>query len=88
VNDKTVRSELLVYWFIKAFIRLTKGWALLIILAEATDESTKLMQYKLVVNISKKELKVIRKCLLVYIRDQFNILLQSKELIFTLACKN
>jgi len=49
------------------------------ILAGATDESTKLMQYKLVVNISKKELKVIRKCFLVYTEGQFNILLQSKE---------
>jgi hypothetical protein len=42
------------------------------------------MQYKLVVNISKKELKVIRKCLLVYIEDKLNILIQSKELIFTI----
>jgi len=42
------------------------------------------MQYKVVVNISKKELKVIKICLLVYTEDQFNILLQSKELIFTI----
>jgi hypothetical protein len=56
-----------------------KGWALLIPLAGATDEPTKLMEYKLVVNTSKKELKVIRKCFLVYIRDKFNILREKKR---------
>ena len=30
MNNKTVRSELLVYWHNMAFICLTKGWALLI----------------------------------------------------------
>jgi len=78
VNNKTVRSKLSIYCNNTAFTSFTKGWALLIHLINKADAIQTGCEH------FQERVEVFQEMFVILHKDQFNTLLQSKELIFTI----